>query len=1139
MRTCCVQAGGISADTGSGIGLLLCEDATIGEGARVADPQALEAPDRVQPVPERRLPLTNVPPCGSRGHLPGGAFTGDDTIIQNVGTQQCFNGGFGVEPPDGSSREGASDDRRRIESPEDEVLEVDQSPRHCHHGGVQLGDEQQWNRPPSHQFYVCTFRRDRGAQSPQGREETGDCDGGSNASEYPPTNLGGCCCTDVDECASLAGLVRATGTTSEGDGSASPACQLFKSVSFVLRGAGPESQPRPEGSRQMEKFGLIRGGGHRGSGDEVQAEGLLGEVGGVCCGLGSMEGRGARRSRGPARDMGAPQECEPNTGFSGMASAARGGATGWERCRKQSCVKVREERDALRLQVAALEKELNRLQTGLRLGGEARGWRAQLIEVERALQEERREHTNTKWLRNSTVAQLRASEKEGLLLRGEVAQLQAELSLQCKRVARHADNDAARLAFQHRKEVDGWRRERRKLVALVEAASVEAQAAGRKLSVVDAKLDHLKKAAAAANKEATQKARDLQQLAAEATSVAQRAREQLLREEQAVMEAEKAKNDAEWAASLAELRAARARQRVESLKERLEEIGLPAGARAARSVDEWMQLSDNARRVAAYRERSHLKAFLTSHPWRLVDLAWVLSELNMVEGLLEERSFYDIYFEKVRKLMKSLEVDHYGKTFALFLHYDLHLTLAKILTLSQAGSKNYDHKLDRYVSKPLIPHKWNASLVINVPRVAPPASVMWPLIRSIEAEFSVQSSEDGRLAFTPFIDVVRDILEQDPGKLGMPALSAFLGGTTRLTLVICLDATGYGRQQFNTLACRNPYMSASAQHLRTFGVGNCNDDRDGSRRLLGPNLKVINDIIKLKLEIEEAKQCMEITSKAGRLLTVRPDVLIVQDLAALRHCEHIANSGWCCCSRDFALRTTPPRKPETLQEMKSLLQECHCPTRLERFIWSHSPLPGEELPRPCTAPGCRFAHDRVSAAQELSDLLEAEAQLAKDQTKAGKAAFSKWRMAHAHSHFNVQPGAYGSPLFEHDLDDQILDSLHYGELGLPKTPWKYGILNNSSDDARQAISDRLVEWRHPLDCRRKDDGRVRTSKWFTGEAWASFCAGERGSPGGPIGIATLMLIVAEDMQRQGMCAEVEPPELTCTCGSTCVGSCAW
>ena len=53
------------------------------------------------------------------------------------------------------------------------------------------------------------------------------------------------------------------------------------------------------------------------------------------------------------------------------------------------------------------------------------------------------------------------------------------------------------------------------------------------------------------------------------------------------------------------------------------------------------------------------------------------------------------------------------------------------------------------------------------------------------------------------------------------------------------------------------------------------------------------------------------------------------------------------------------------------------------------------------------------------------------------------------------------------------------KLGIPKTFWKYGILNNASDDARESISNKLKEFGTSLDCRRKDDNRVRADKWFT------------------------------------------------------------
>ena len=150
-------------------------------------------------------------------------------------------------------------------------------------------------------------------------------------------------------------------------------------------------------------------------------------------------------------------------------------------------------------------------------------------------------------------------------------------------------------------------------------------------------------------------------------------------------------------------------------------------------------------------------------------------------------------------------------------------------------------------------------------------------------------------------------------------------------------------------------------------------------------------------------------------------------------------------------------------------------------------------------------------------MLAMEAKLAAVKDKGGPAAFAKWRIqGHAHSHYNVQPGMFGCPFLWHHFDRQILDPLHLSELGKPKTPWKHGILVNASDDARGAISDQLALWRHPLDTRRKDNNRVRAQKWFTGETWATFCAGKGGSPGGPVAIATLVLIIAKDLQTRGV-----------------------
>ena len=212
--------------------------------------------------------------------------------------------------------------------------------------------------------------------------------------------------------------------------------------------------------------------------------------------------------------------------------------------------------------------------------------------------------------------------------------------------------------------------------------------------------------------------------------------------------------------------------------------------------------------------------------------------------------------------------------------------------------------------------------------------------------------------------------------------------------------------------------------LRPFGLGLCGDNREGTRSVLGPNLARINSMI----ACARARTCMP--CNGGRFM---PEVFVVTDTAALRHCEHLAGSGWCGCTQDFALRQTP-QKPTTVVEMHALLRQCRCPTVVERFVKSHTPLPGEELPRPCTAPGCTFAHNPATAAQELQALRATEAKLSADTSKAGKARYSKWRMEHAHMHGNVQPGGYGAPFMQHDLDQQLLEALHLAELNLPKIP---------------------------------------------------------------------------------------------------------
>ena len=224
------------------------------------------------------------------------------------------------------------------------------------------------------------------------------------------------------------------------------------------------------------------------------------------------------------------------------------------------------------------------------------------------------------------------------------------------------------------------------------------------------------------------------------------------------------------------------------------------------------------------------------------------------------------------------------------------------------------------------------ALRLQVPRIAPPRTKLYPIVTSFRSALGVQSSDDGSLAFRDVDLVLTELVQRDAGKLGMPALSELLAKRAKVPAVVMLDATGYHHQQLNTIAVRNPLSSASAQKLHYLGLGNCSDDRKGSSYLLGTNLERINALIdNPKLPIGDG--------------AVDLDLYFSFDLAAVRHCEHVAGSGFCGCSRGFALRQTPKVKPTNEAELLALLGQCKSHSRDERFVLSHSPLPGETLDR--------------------------------------------------------------------------------------------------------------------------------------------------------------------------------------------------
>ena len=609
----------------------------------------------------------------------------------------------------------------------------------------------------------------------------------------------------------------------------------------------------------------------------------------------------------------------------------------------------------LRGELATLKVQLQRMATEARTGGEANALRSRIVELEAYVAHLELGVSKQKQYRASTQTELGKAEGERLELEEKSTTLLAEVSLLRGRVAeyeraaqRREEEAAVRARYDARAvareqsrarweaaraergaeaEVAKARAEVAEATAAAEASVSEAQATASREIVntqarAQAEADARVADADARVAAAEARAKSAEAWAEEAAEDADRARGELMDEQKACREAAAEKTAAEWELWDAERRAKRAKEKAERLQGQVDQL---AGPTKERSADAWAALTAEARRKAAERERDHLQAFFSSHAWRVDDISDALKLLGLVAPLLETRPFFDLYFEKTKALMTKLEKEEFGITFGLYLHYEARLTFPKILSVSQAAAKKYDHHLDRYRPKVLLGHKYLKGVGINVPRVAPPISILEPKVKAIHECLGIEHSEDGMMAYVPFDAIMQQVLTRDPGRGDMPPLPFFLGGHQPLPLVISWDATGYGTQQFNTIALRNPYMSAAAQQLHTFGLGNCDDGREGTTRLLGPNLARINELISLKRGLNQKARCVDVPmGDDSTVATIAPDIKIVTDVSALRHNEHLACSGWCGCSRDFALRFVP-KKPNNQAELTELCQRLRVP----------------------------------------------------------------------------------------------------------------------------------------------------------------------------------------------------------------------
>ena len=225
--------------------------------------------------------------------------------------------------------------------------------------------------------------------------------------------------------------------------------------------------------------------------------------------------------------------------------------------------------------------------------------------------------------------------------------------------------------------------------------------------------------------------------------------------------AEQGKTDAEWLLLLSEKREARSKAAAAALKEKLGAVAPPT---QERTPDEWAALSREANWRAHQRDQDRTNSFLGAHNYHPSDLGVVLAKRGLLAKVLGSPKGADLYFERTKQLLTRLEQEHYGIAFALYLRFELHLTMPKILEVTKAGCKRYKREEDKYVAKIAHYHPHSkGKLFLKVPRLAPPASQLIPLIRSVEEKLACVIGENGRVAQRPVATVFQELLSQDPG----------------------------------------------------------------------------------------------------------------------------------------------------------------------------------------------------------------------------------------------------------------------------------------------------------------------------------------------------------------------------------------
>eukprot|EP00965_Chrysotila_dentata_P060320 1999377-Pleurochrysis_carterae.AAC.8 len=170
--------------------------------------------------------------------------------------------------------------------------------------------------------------------------------------------------------------------------------------------------------------------------------------------------------------------------------------------------------------------------------------------------------------------------------------------------------------------------------------------------------------------------------------------------------------------------------------------------------------------------------------------------------------------------------------------------------------------------------------------------------------------------------------------------------------------------------------------------------------LAGKNRNYLNSLLRLR-GIDTTAFILD----SRPAIHVRIFPIVVCNLACLRHCVQLAGSGFCGCPRE-ALRSVLTALINAA-ELRTCLVSAVYHLTLSRDVCLDTTACQARRSR-----ACALLTTSAAASTAMYQTIKAEeAELPKDSfDESAKLRYQEWRMEHARTNFNVQPGKYREPL---------------------------------------------------------------------------------------------------------------------------------